>query len=208
MNTAAEKSGWRLPRTFGMRAGSISDAAKRELLIRGTAGKATILGVRSGEPGQLFWVRVQLDGMAPYETRVRQQMCDEDLEWMQPGDQVCCRVDPGDRDRLVLHIPPREVAGRAGIAKILADGRRADATVLAAAPVTADYTGHNDPVLRLDLELRAWDEPAPWRVRLVQPVPLAAIGLVDLGQHLEVAFFTVDRGESVAVDWSASLGDE
>jgi hypothetical protein len=39
-------------------------------------------------------------------------------------------------------------------------------------------------------------------------VPLTAIGLVDLGQHLEVAFFTVDRGDSVAVDWIASLGED
>jgi hypothetical protein len=76
--------------------------------------------------------------------------------------------------------------------------------VLAASPVAADYTGVDNPVLRLDLELHAWDEPAPWRVRVVQPVPLSAIDLVDLGCRLEVAFFTVDRGESVAVDWAAS----
>ncbi|WP_280362410.1 hypothetical protein [Nocardia wallacei] len=38
----------------------------------------------------------------------------------------------------------------------------------------------------------------------MQPVPLPSIELVDLGRHLEVAFFTVDRGESVAVDWEAS----
>lgn len=135
-------------------------------------------------------------------------MRDDDLEWMRPGDVVCCRVDPGDRDRLVLYVPDIEETGRASIAKILSNGRRADATVLAAAPVAADYAGRDDPVLRLDLELRAWDEPKPWRVRLIQPVPLAAIGLVDLGQHLEVAFFTVDRGESVAVDWLSSLGED
>ena len=33
----------------------------------------------------------------------------------------------------------------------------------------------------------------------VQPVPLPAIELVDLGRHLEVAFFAVDRGEALAV---------
>ncbi|MEV0031734.1 hypothetical protein [Nocardia sp. NPDC050793] len=227
---ASANSGWRLrarrPRNFGLRAGALSGAARRELLIHGTAGSATILGVRAssapsfvrfsgpgpqprrGEPGHVFWVRVQIDGALPYETGVRQRMREGDLEWMQPGDVVACRVDPGDRDRLVLYIPDADEATRVSIAKILADGRRADATVLAATPVAADYAGCDDPVLRLDLELRAWDESRPWRVRLVQPVPLAAIGLVDLGQHLEVAFFTVDRGESVAVDWAASLGDE
>ncbi|MCP2279958.1 hypothetical protein SAMN04244553_4741 [Nocardia amikacinitolerans] len=229
MGMASANSGWRLrarrSRNFGLRAGALSGAARRELLIHGTAGSATILGRKISspsfarpfggpgpqprrEPGHVFWVRVQIDGAIPYETRVRQRTREEDLEWMQPGDVVACRVDPGDRDRLVLYIPDPDEATRVSIAKILADGRRADATVLAAAPVAADYAGHDDPVLRLDLELRAWDETKPWRVRLVQPVPLAAIGLVDLGQHLEVAFFTVDHGESVAVDWAASLGEE
>ncbi|MFD6159122.1 hypothetical protein ACFWF7_08160 [Nocardia sp. NPDC060256] len=224
MNMASANSGWRLlgrrPRTFGRHIGVISDGARRELLMRGALGSATILGVRpstkaavgepevSAAPGQVFWVRVLVDGIPPYETRVRQRVSEANLEWMQPGDVVCCRVDPGDRDRLVLYVPDFAETGRASISKILADGRRADATVLAATPVAADYSGRDDPVLRLDLELRAWDEPKPWLVRLVQPVPLAAIGLVDLGQHLEVAFFTVDHGESVAVDWAASLGED
>lgn len=185
--------------------------------MRGAQGSATILGVRpsakstdgaNGASGHVFWARILVDGIAPYETRVRQRVSAASLEWMQPGDVVCCRVDPGDRDRLVLYVPDFAETGRASISKILADGRRADATVLAATPVAADYSGRDDPVLRLDLELRAWDEPTPWLVRLVQSVPLSAIGLVDLGQHLEVAFFTVDHGESVAVDWAASLGED
>ncbi|WP_433196001.1 hypothetical protein ACQP1G_43005 [Nocardia sp. CA-107356] len=214
MNLASANSGWLLrsrgSRNFALRAGTLSDGQRRELLMRGAAGSATILGVRAcrGEPGHVFWVRVQVDGALPYETRVRQWMRAQDLEWMQPGDVICCRVDPGDRDRLVLYVPDIEETGRTSISKILSDGRRADAIVLAAAPVAADYAGRDDPVLRLDLELHAWDEAKPWRVRLIQPVPLAAIGLVDLGQHLEVAFFAVDRGESVAVDWLASLGED
>ncbi|MGQ4600283.1 hypothetical protein [Nocardia sp. R6R-6] len=210
MSMPSANSGWRLRarlRNFRLRGATVSDAMRRELLIRGTTGSATVLGVRPrrAEPGHVFWVRVQLDGEFPYEARVRQRVAESDLESMRPGDVVCCRVDPGDRGCLVLYVPDIEESGRAGIAKILADGRRADATVLAAAPVAADYSGRDDPVLRLELELRAWDEPKPWRVRLVQPVPLTAIGLVDLGQHLEVAFFEVDRGETVAVDWAASL---
>ncbi|MEV5838893.1 hypothetical protein [Nocardia sp. NPDC052112] len=214
MNLASANTGWRArsrgPRNFGLRAGALSDAQRRELLLRGVIGSATILGVRPrrNEPGHVFWVRVQVEGALPYETRVRQRMREDDLEWMQPGDVIGCRVDPGDRDRLVLYVPDIAETVRASISKILSNGRRADATVLAAAPVAADYAGRDDPVLRLDLELRAWDEEKPWRVRLIQPVPLAAIGLVDLGQHLEVAFFTVDRGESVAVDWLASLGED
>ncbi|MFE3188927.1 hypothetical protein ACFXHA_07945 [Nocardia sp. NPDC059240] len=229
---------------------TLDDAARRELLMHGTEGTATILSVRSSakpppaqpdstpaldaradirtraekrvdaraaaerraesreldavEPGQQFWVRVQLEDRHAYETRVRQRVNAADREWMQPGDIVCCRVDPGDHDRVVLYLPAPEETSRTNIAKILADGRRARATVLAATPVAADYTGRDDPVLRLDLELRAWDEPTPWRVRVVQPVPLSAMELIDLGRHLEVAFFTVDRGESVAVDWAAS----
>ncbi|WP_280382452.1 hypothetical protein [Nocardia wallacei] len=191
---------------FTFRGGALSATARRELLIRGLPGSATVLGVRPRrtEPGHRFWVRVQAEGQHPYETRVRQRVSEADLELMQPGDVVGCRIDPGDRDRVVLYVPSSEEATRVSIAKILADGRRADATVLAATPVAADYSGRDDPVLRLDLELRAWDEPRPWWVRIVQPVPLSAIQLVDLGRHLEVAFFTVDRGESVAVDWEAS----
>ncbi|BCK52892.1 hypothetical protein [Nocardia wallacei] len=186
--------------------GALSPAARRELSVRGIPGTATVLGVRPRrtEPGHRFWVRVQAEGQQPYETRVRQRVSEADLELMRPGDVVGCRVDPGDRDRVLLYVPSPAEATRVSIAKILADGRRADATVLAAAPVAADYGGRDDPVLRLDLELRAWDEPQPWRVRIVQPVPLPSIELVDLGRHLEVAFFTVDRGESVAVDWEAS----
>ncbi|BAW04049.1 hypothetical protein [Nocardia seriolae] len=182
---------------------ALDDAARRELLLHGTEGTATILGITT-EPGPEFWVRVQLEDRHAFETRVAQRVNAADLEWMQPGDIVCCRVDPGDHDRVVLYLPAPEETSRTGIAKILADGRRARATVLAATPVAADYTGRDDPVLRLDLELHAWDEPGPWRVRVVQPVPLSALELVDLGRHLEVAFFTVDRGESVAVDWLAS----
>ncbi|MEV6774481.1 hypothetical protein AB0N05_38170 [Nocardia sp. NPDC051030] len=197
---------------------ALDDAARRELLMHGTEGTATILSVRSGGknaassppehaqgPGQEFWVRIRLEDQHPYETRVRQRVSTADQEWMQPGDIIACRVDPGDRDRLVLYVPaPEAESSRANLAKILSHGRRARATVLAATPLAADYTGRDDPVLRLDLELHAWDEPDPWRVRVVQPVPLSAMDLVDLGRHLEAAFFTVDRGESVAVDWAAS----
>ncbi|MBL1077665.1 hypothetical protein JK358_25000 [Nocardia sp. 2] len=154
--------------------------------------------------GHEFWVRIQREGHHAYETRVRQRVSTADLEWMQPGDVIACRLDPGDHDRVVLYVPSPEETTRTGIAKILSDGRRARATVLSATPVAADYTGHDDPVMRLDLELHAWDEPSPWRVRIVQPVPLSALELVDLGRHLEAAFFTVDRGESVAIDWTAS----
>ncbi|MFR9750852.1 hypothetical protein ACL02S_07430 [Nocardia sp. 004] len=224
MTMPSVKSGWRLrprarvvrlprafrlPRVFRLRGATVSDAMRRELLIRGEAGSATILRVRSrrSEPGYVFWVQVQLAAEFPYRTRVRQRVPAGDLEWMRPGDVVCCRVDPRDRDRVVLFASALEKQGRASIAKVLANGRRADATVLAAAPTAVDYSGRDDPVLRLDLELRAWDEPEPWRVRLVQPVPLTAIGMVDLGRHLEVAFFAVDRGETVAVDWVASLAE-
>lgn len=213
-----------------MRHGALSEPAQREVLLRGVAGTATILGVRPcrmppfagppvvrdgaasgravsggrGEPGHRFWIRLHIEDDPPHETRIRQRVGATDLSAMQPGDVVGCRVDPGDRDRVVLYVPGPEETTRIGIAKILANGRRADATVLAASPVAADYSGRDDPVLRLDLELRAWDEPRPWWVRIIQPVPLAAIELVDLGKHLEVAFFTVDRGESVAVDWASS----
>ncbi|MET9488464.1 hypothetical protein [Nocardia sp. NPDC006630] len=205
--------GLRLHLAAPNRGPGLDDAARRELLIHGTEGTATILSVRGArtseeddgpDSGHEYWVRIQLEGKHAYETRVRQRVSPPDQEWMQPGDIIACRVDPGDHDRVVLYVPAVNETARTNIAKILSDGRRAQATVLATTPVAADYTGRDDPVLRLDLELHAWDEPAPWRVRIVHPVPLSALELVDLGRRLEVAFFTVDRGESVAVDWKAS----
>ncbi|WP_230329137.1 hypothetical protein [Nocardia aurantiaca] len=186
-------------------AADLRTRGERRVDARAAAGRRSETpDVDIAEPGREFWVRIQLEGLDAYETRVRQRVNAADQEWMQAGDVVRCRVDPGDRDRVVLYLPAPEKTSRTDVAKILADGRRARATVLAATPVAADYTGRDDPVLRLDLELHARGEPAPWRVRVVRPVPLSAMELVDLGRHLEVAFLTVDRGESVAVDWVAS----
>ncbi|WP_245717714.1 hypothetical protein [Nocardia jejuensis] len=214
-------AGLRLSSQFGSRGlnrrgPALDDAARRELLLHGAEGTATVLSVRDALPASAqrsparpggdteFWVRIRLEDQHPYETRVRQRVNSADQEWMRPGSIIACRVDPGDHERVVLYVPAIEETSRTGTAKILRDGRRARATVLAATPVAANYTGREDPVLRLDLELHAWDEPLPWRVRIVQSVPLGALELMDLGQHLQVAFFTVDRGESVAVDWAAS----
>src|SRR5690606_35363421 len=133
----------RLPWRAGARSGVLSGAARRELLLRGTHGTATVLGVRPrrSEAGHVFWVRVQLDGEPPYETRVRQRVREGDLDRMRPGDVIFCRVDPGDRERVVLHVSNDAAPGRVGIAKIRSDGRRAQATVLAATPMAADYSG-------------------------------------------------------------------
>ncbi|MEU1986212.1 hypothetical protein [Nocardia sp. NPDC019395] len=194
-----------LPRRFRRRGEAPTGADRRDLLTRGTAGSATVLATRTRrrEPGYTFRVRVRLPGLAPYEAQVRQRVSGAELDRMGPGDLVCCRVDPDDRDRMVLYLPGDADPGRAALAKILADGRRATATVLAVTSVATDYCGCDDPVMRLDLELRTWDEPEPWRVRVVQSVPLSAIGLLDLGAKLRVAFFTVDGGDSVAIDWEA-----
>ncbi|MFC6009817.1 hypothetical protein [Nocardia lasii] len=190
---------------FGRRPGLLSEGARRELLVRGVPARASVLSVRArhGEGGYRFSVRVTVPGEQPYDARVRQRVRSQDLEWMRAGDVVDCRVDPGHRDRLALFVPEAPESGRKAAAKILANGRRAEATILAVTPIAADYTGREDPVLRLDLEMRAWDEPRPWRVRLIQPVPLAAVGHIELGTRLEAAFFTVDRGASVALDFSS-----
>ncbi|TCJ94214.1 hypothetical protein [Nocardia alba] len=199
--TLLDRCAW----AFGRRPRKLSEGAARELLIRGLPAMASVLSVwtRRGEGGYRFSVRVSVPGQLAYDARVRQRVRSQDLEWMQVGDVVGCRVDPGDRERVVLFVPAAPESGRKAAAKILADGRRAEATVLAVAPIAADYTGREDPVLRLDLELRAIDEPSPWRVRLIQPVPLSAIGQIDLGTRLTAAFVTVDRGASVAIDFAS-----
>ncbi|MFC4377249.1 hypothetical protein ACFO5K_24520 [Nocardia halotolerans] len=199
--TLLDRCAW----AFGRRPGLLSEGARRELLIRGFPATATILSARTrrGEVGYRFSVRVQRPGELAYDARVRQRIRSQDVEWMQPGDVVGCRVDPGNPDRVALFLPETAQPGHKATAKILATGRRAEAIVLAVAPIAADYTGHEDPVLRLDLEMRAPDEPTPWRVRLIQPVPLAAVGHIELGTHLEAAYLTLDRGTSVALDFTA-----
>lgn len=196
-----------MPRWLRPQVEAVRGDEQRELSVRGITASATVLDVRprGRGPDCVFRVRVRVPGRRPYEARLRQQVRTADLERMRPGEVIRCRVDPDDPDRVMLYPPGTAAADRTDIAKILMDGRRAEATVLAATPVAADYSGGGDPLLRLDLELRTWDEPKPWRVRLVQSVPLAAIDLVDLGAHLKVAFFAVDHGESVAVDWAATL---
>ncbi|GGK58499.1 hypothetical protein GCM10011591_33370 [Nocardia camponoti] len=131
-------------------------------------------------------------------------MRSQDLAWMQPGDEVDCRVDPGHRERVALFVAePVARSGSRAAAKILRDGRRAEATVLAITPTACDFAGRGDPVMRLDLEMRAFDVPKSWRVRLIQPVPLAAVGRIALGTRVTAAFFAIDRGESVAIDFAA-----
>lgn len=184
------RAGWVLP-----------DSAKRELLARGTIGKATVLRVRGGR----FTVEVRVASAEPYRTEVRDTFTEMERELMLPGDVLECRVDPGDRRRLILR-PPRVSVDQSQLsqAKILADGRRGQATVLASTATGRNAPKNGWPILRFDLELTAWDEREPWRVRVKQPVPMSAVPMMALGQQLVVAFFSVDDGESVAVDWAAS----
>lgn len=191
----------RWPRLPG-RAVPLTPAARLELTSRGEPAKATITRVAE----RMFTVQVDAPGRSPYEARVPRGGSSGDERaveaMLQVGDVVDCRVDPGDPRRIVLNPllaldDPESISPE----KILADGRRARATVLAAAPVDISA---REPVLRLDLEMLAWDEPQPWHVRIVTPVPLSAVPLAALGQKLVVAFFTVDKGESVAIDWMVS----
>lgn len=95
------------------------------------------------------------------------------------------------------------IAASSAIAQqILASGRGAEAVILAATAVSRPFGG--DAVFRLDLELRSWDEPRPWRVRLEAPVPMALLHTIELGRRLSVAFIAVDQGQTVAVDWDAA----
>lgn len=177
----------------------LTEAAKRELLARGIRGEAIILRVRGDE----FGISVQLDG-EPYPAKIRDTFTDAERARMQPGDIVECRVDPGDLDRILLCAPQRIFdPGTMSRGTAPTDGRRAEATVLAAT-ATGRHTPDGSPILRLDLELTARDEPVPWRVRTEQSVPMTAVPMMELGGRLAVAFFSVDDGESVTIDWRAA----
>lgn len=184
------------------RAVRLSAPARAELLLHGVPAQATVTRVR----GEILTLWIDPPSGDGYETRLVRSNAGGDGDaveaMLQAGDELDCRIDPGDPRRVALRpLLPLEDSQAPAVTKILADGRRARATVLAAAPVDASS---REPVLRLDLEMLAWDEPAPWRVRVVAAVPLAAVPLAALGQKLVVAFFAVDKGESVAIDWAVS----
>jgi hypothetical protein len=204
----------------------ISDSAKRDLWEKGVSGLATVVKAPSkhrvskvqDNVGR-FTVRVEIPDEPPYETNVWQEFMADEWEQMQPGMEVACKVDPENHERLWLtptgfREPPKSVGGPSvdlggggritDSSQLIASGRRATATVLSSQPLGKKAPGTDDEFHLLDLELRAEDEPSPWKANFGQRVPKGAENMVAPGSELQVAFDAV--GGQVAVDWPATSG--
>jgi hypothetical protein len=196
------------PYNLLFRGAAVTDSAKMRLLENGLPGHATILkapvhGSTVSEEMDRFRVRVELEGREPYEVTIWQSFAAWEVELMQPGAVVECRVDPADSKRLVLLAPLSE-RRFASAAELIAAGRAARATVKGAEKTDMAAPGSSDPVYMLTLELRADEVPEPWSVTFPQRVPPEAVGLLAPGGELQVAYTAVGDPDAVAVDWAAS----
>lgn len=198
------------------RRGLLTDSAKRKLYETGIQGRAEILqgpGEHAisevGENIGRFQVRVELPGRDPYRVKVTQSFeGGYESEGLKQGALVECRVDPKNEKRVLLLAPEPDERRLIVVdsSQILAEGKRARATVSDSKDLQMTAPGTDDSVYLLRMELRSDDEPGPWDVEIGQRVPRGAEELVEKGKHLTVAYLEVDSGDSVAVDWRASSG--
>jgi hypothetical protein len=199
---------------FGGKA--VSDSAKRKLYEKGLKGQAVILEAPSQRRvSQVqdsivsFRVRIDIPGRESYDTKVTQTiMGGHVFESLKKGAMIECRVDP-DNEKKVLLIPPEIDEHRitaVDSSDILANGRRATATIETANKLKVVAPGSGHPMYELIMEMRADSEAKPWRIRIGQRVPPGAEELVKEGGELTVAYLEVDEGHSAAVDWPASTG--
>jgi hypothetical protein len=204
-----------LPANLLSSKGALTTSRKREIYEKGTPGQATILKAPDksmispdyGGDGR-YTLRVELPGRDPYEVKTFQDVTGWDWKRLTPGTIVEVRVDPDDHERLVL-CPPEtgEPVGRVmDSSEILAEGRRATATIQASEPFGKTAPGTDDPIYVLRLELRADSEGQAWSVQIGQRVPRGAEEMVAAGRELVAAYLEVDEGDSVAIDWPASTG--
>jgi hypothetical protein len=205
----------------------ISDSAKRDLAEKGLDGVATVVKAPSKhQVSQVkpnlgrFTVRVEFPGAEPYEAELWQEFTGDEWKEMQQEMEVACKVDPENRELVWLtptgfEEPAKQVRGGAlelgrqritDSSQLIASGRRATATVLSSQPMGKKAPGTDDEFFLLDLELRADDEPRPWRANFGQRVPKGAEALVAEGGELQVAFDAAGDGGQVAVDWPATSG--
>jgi hypothetical protein len=198
--------------------GTVSDRAKRKLFEEGIPGRAHILKAPSKYAVSeiqynvgTFRVRVEVEGRPPYETKVKQSFAYAEWLDLQKGAVVDCKVDPTDPRKVMLMVaegeleqgPPRLLSAAATVAA----GRPATGTVVSAEPWGQKSPGTDDDIYVIDLELRADDEPRPWRITLHQRVPRGAEGLVVPGAKLSVAYGRrKDDPGTTAIDWPGSTG--
>jgi hypothetical protein len=205
----------------------ISDSAKRDLYEKGVTGVAKIVKTPSKHRVSTvqdnvgrFTVTVEIPDEQPYEANVWQEFMADEWEQLQPGMEVPCKVDPENHELIWLtptgfREPPKFVGGPAinlggsrvtDSSQLIATGRRAIGTVLSSQPMGKKAPGTDDEFYLLDLELKADDEPQPWKVNFGMRVPKGAEAMVAEGSEVQVAFAAVGDPGQVAIDWPATSG--
>jgi hypothetical protein len=205
-----------LPYNVVSRRGAITDSAKRKLYEEGIAGQAQILKAptekatsKVNENIGRFRVRVDIPGRDSYEVTITQSFAGGyESAGLKEGALVECRVDPNDETKLLLLAPEPDERRVTAVdsSGILAQGKRATATVEQANKLKVKAPGSGDPMYELIMEMRSDTETNPWTIRIGQRVPAGAEKLVKVGDELTVAYLEVDEGHSAAVDWPASTG--
>jgi hypothetical protein len=205
-----------LPYNVVSRRGAITDSAKRKLYEQGIAGQAQILKAPADQATSTvtenigrFRVRVDIPGRDSYEVTLTQSFeGGYESEGLKEGALVECRVDPNDETKLLLLAPEPDERRVTAVdsSGILAEGKRATATIEQANKLDVKAPGSGDPMYELVMEMRSDTGTNPWAIRIGQRVPAGAENLVKKGSELTVAYLEVDDGHSAAVDWPASTG--
>jgi hypothetical protein len=198
--------------------GAVSERSRRKLFEEGLHGRAHVLKAPSKFAVSeiqrnvgTFKVRIEIEGRAPYEAKVKQSFAYAEWVELQEGAEVECRVDPNNPAKAMLMVFAGEFEQPAlrtsSAAATVAAGRPAIGTVKASELFGQKSPGTDDEIYAIELELRSDEERKPWRVRINQRVPRGAEDLVAEGSELKVAYGKKksDPG-TTAIDWPGSTG--
>ena len=204
--------------------GLTTNSAKRKVYLEGIRGQAEILEA----PGEhslsdieenvgRFRVRVELPGETPYEVKLTQSFSfGFEAAALSQGAMVECRVDPGNRKRVLLVAPEPDPSPdsellalenpqRASAAATVAAGNPATGTVRSAEVSEIPPPPESDgQIWEITMELRAEHERKPWTVTVFQRVPTGAEELMSPGSELKVGYAKRKSNRDVAIDWPAS----
>ncbi len=167
-------------------------------------GMAMTIGVEEYRVVE-FTAQVFLDGREAYLATGKQRVPQWRLGQL-VGSSLAVRVDPADPQRIALDLaaeaPVVTLARPAdgGVARILASGRPAEATIVQHQPLgLRSWDGHDLQVFALVVTAPG---EAPRQVQVGQPLPLDALALVFPGARVPVKLGAGPN--DVAIDWDAA----
>lgn len=159
-----------------------------------------------------FFVRITMDDVPPYETRVRQRIPEVYLGRFQPGATVvvAAKVHPQDPHRVVLDFqappPPvraaRNADPRQSAAYLLANGDQAQAVIVSSQPLNMTNP-EGVPLYGFVLTVIPQDGRDPYQVQVGNPVPPSALPHLFPGSKVPVRLLR-DEPNAVVIDWAAA----